>query len=344
MDIYENLDAILASSNAEIENSKTEKELEDVRVKYLGKQGQLTLVLRGMKDIEPTERPKVGAKVNVIRDSVESLLLDKQKKLKSAEIENELEKNKIDITAPSMSLNNELGTMHPLTIVKNRIFDFFTSMGFEIVDGREVEEDYYNFEALNIPKDHPARDSQDTFYINDKLLLRSQTSGVQIHEMENKKPPIKMISAGRVYRGDEADATHSPIFSQIEGLVVDEHITLADLNGLLDKLAKFLFGKNVETRMRPSYFPFTEPSIEVDATCVKCGGKGCPTCKGTGWVEILGAGMVNPKVLENCKIDSTKYSGFAFGLGLDRITTRLYGISDLRDVYENDIRFLKQVK
>lgn len=336
------LESLLKNCKEEISSTTCLKELEDVRVKYCGKTGELTLILRGMKDLTPEERPVIGALVNEVRDSIENMISQARDKFDKAEIEQKLEKGKIDVTQPS--LQEDIGTLHPITIAERMLTRFFESKGFDVVCGPEVEYDYYNFEALNIPADHPARDSQDTFFIDDELLLRSQTSTMQIRYMENKKPPIKMVSFGRVYRGDDPDATHSPVFHQFEALVVDKNVTLADLNGTLAELAKFLFGENVKTRLRPSFFPFTEPSVEVDITCVKCQGKGCASCKGTGWLEILGAGMVNPKVLENCGIDSKVYSGYAIGIGVERTAMNIFEINDLRAFFENDTRFLKQIR
>ena len=318
------INEIKNSAIDEINSSLNLKELNDVRVKYLGKSGKVTELMKGMRDVEASLRPQYGQLCNTLRTEIESALKSKESVLKEEEMA-------------------ELGSLHPLTIVKNEIIDIFAGLGFEIFEGPEIEHDYYNFEALNTPKDHPARDMQDTFYITDEYLLRTQTSAGQIRVMEKKAPPIKILSPGRVYRSD-SDATHSPMFHQMEGLVVDEKITLSDLKGILDMFAQKMFNKDTKTRLRPSYFPFTEPSVEVDVTCSECGGKGCKFCKGTGWIEILGAGMVNHKVLENCGIDSKKYSGFAFGLGLERITIIKYKIPNIKLLFENDIRFLKQFK
>lgn len=319
---------------------KSAADLENLRLLFLGKKGELTAVLRGMGALTPEERPVIGQLANEVRSFVEGKLEEATKNLQSKEQELKLEKENIDVTIPGK--RRLIGKKHPLSIVMDEIKDVFTSMGYEIAEGPEVEFDYYNFEALNIPAGHPARDTQDTFYINDKILLRTQTSPVQIRVMENKKPPIKIICPGRVYRSDAVDATHSPIFHQVEGLVVDRGVTMGDLVGTLELFARSLFGENTKIRLRPHHFPFTEPSAEVDVTCWACGGKGCRVCKNEGWIEILGAGMVHPKVLEICGIDSTIYSGFAFGLGAERTAMGRFNIDDLRLLYENDVRFLKQ--
>ncbi|MCI8412680.1 MAG: phenylalanine--tRNA ligase subunit alpha [Clostridia bacterium] len=316
--------------------------LNDVRVKILGKSGALTALLRNMKDLPPEQRPEAGKIVNVAREKLESAFSDRQDELLRIESEKRMREERIDITIDEhIPLS---GGLHPLTQVRNRIVEFFTSLGFVIADSPEIETDYYNFEALNIPADHPAREMQDTFFVTDTILLRSQTSAGQIRMMEKVKPPLKMLSPGRVFRADEADATHTPVFHQIEGLVVDKGITMCDLKGILDLFAQKFFSKSTRTRFRPSYFPFTEPSVEVDASCHRCGGKGCNVCKGTGWIEIMGAGMVNRNVLANCGIDPDEYTGFAFGCGLDRITSIIHGITDARIPFENDIRFLKQFR
>ncbi len=315
-------------------------DLEQIRVRYLGKKGELTSVLRGMGSLSPEERPAFGQLANEVRQNIEAALADKVRAQKQAALEKKLESEKIDVTFPATS--SRVGTLHPLTQVQRRIEDIFIGMGFSIVEGPEVEYDYYNFQALNIPENHPARDTQDTFYITDKILLRSQTSPVQVRTMEKQKPPIRIISPGRVYRSDAVDATHSPLFHQIEGLVVDKGITMGDLKGMLETFAKTLFGEEARLRFRPHHFPFTEPSAEVDVSCFVCGGKGCRVCKNEGWIEILGAGMVHPNVLSNCGIDPEVYSGFAFGLGVERIAMKKYGIDDMRLLYDNDIRFLEQ--
>ncbi len=319
------------------------KALDDLRIKYLGKKGELTAILKQMGKLSAEERPVIGQLANQVRADIEEALAEKLTALKSSEQAAKIAAESIDITLPGKA--QKIGKLHPLSIVENEIRDIFMGMGFDIADGPEVDDDYHVFEALNLPPDHPARDTQDTFYIkdtNERILLRTQTSSVQVHVMETQKPPIRIISPGRVYRSDAVDATHSPIFHQIEGLVVDEGITMSDLKGTLEMLMKKIYGNDCKLRFRPHHFPFTEPSCEVDISCYMCGGKGCPVCKGEGFIELLGAGMVHPKVLENCGIDSTVYSGFAFGLGLERMVTARYDISDMRLLYENDVRFLEQ--
>ena len=324
----------------EIENAKTSSEIEEIRVKYLGKKGELTTILRGMKDVSKEERPLVGKMVNEVKSLVEEHIEKASKAIKNKEKLEKLEKEVIDISLPGKK--NRVGKKHPLYLTLENMKNIFVSMGFTIEEGPEIELDRYNFEALNIPKDHPARSEQDTFYINDNLVLRTQTSPVQVRTMENQKPPIKMISPGKVYRSDDVDATHSPIFYQMEGLVIDKGVTFADLKGTLELFAKKMFGNSVKTKFRPHHFPFTEPSAEMDATCFVCGGKGCKVCKGSGWIEILGCGMVHPQVLRNCGIDPEEYSGFAFGFGVDRMVMLKYGIDDIRLLYESDMRFLDQ--
>jgi len=315
-------------------------QLEDFRVKTLGKKGELTLVLREMGKLPAEERPVIGQLANEIRSYLENELSKKTAELKDAALSKRLADEAIDVTVPGKI--PAVGKLHPVTKVLNELKDIFLGMGFDVAEGPEVEWDSYNFEALNIPKNHPARDVQDTFYINDNIVLRTHTSPVQIRTMLKQKPPIKVICPGRVYRSDATDATHSPIFHQLEGLVVDKNITMGDLKGVLDVFAKQVFGPETKTKFRPHHFPFTEPSAEVDVTCAICHGEGCRVCSHTGWIEILGAGMVHPKVLEYCGIDPKEYSGFAFGMGLDRITNLKYGIDDIRLLFENDIRFLKQ--
>ncbi len=319
---------------------KSLADLENVRLQFLGKKGELTAVLRGMGALTAEERPVIGQLANEVRSFVEGKLEEAVRELQNREQELKLVTEAIDVTIPGK--RRMIGKKHPLSIVLDEIKDVFISMGYEIAEGPEIELDYYNFEALNIPAGHPARDTQDTFYINDKILLRTQTSPVQIRVMEQKKPPIKIICPGRVYRSDAVDATHSPIFNQVEVLVVDCGVTMGDLIGTLQLFAKSLFGENTKIRLRPHHFPFTEPSAEVDVSCWTCGGKGCRVCKNEGWIEILGAGMVHPKVLDTCGIDSTVYSGFAFGLGAERTAMGRFNIDDLRLLYENDVRFLKQ--
>ncbi len=314
--------------------------LNEIRVAYLGKKGELTSVLKSMKDVAPEDRPKVGQMVNEVRELLETKLEETKTALMKKARKEQMEKEVIDVTLPAKKIR--MGHSHPNSIALSELERIFVGMGYEVVEGPEVEYDRYNFEKLNIPKGHPARDEQDTFYINDTILLRSQTSPVQVRVMETRKPPIRIIAPGRVFRSDAVDATHSPSFHQIEGLVIDKNITFADLKGTLEEFAKELFGPETKVKFRPHHFPFTEPSAEVDVSCFKCGGKGCRFCKGSGWIEILGCGMVHPKVLEMCDIDPEEYSGFAFGIGLERIALLKYEIDDMRLLYENDIRFLKQ--
>ncbi|MEG1943469.1 MAG: phenylalanine--tRNA ligase subunit alpha, partial [Angelakisella sp.] len=316
------------------------KELEDLRVKFLGKKGELTAILKQMGQLSAEERPIMGQLVNQAKEFLENELATRQQALASAASSQKLKLEALDVTMPGKA--PELGHKHPLNIVLDEIKDIFIGMGFDIAEGPEVETDYYNFEALNLPKDHPARDTQDTFYISENILLRSQTSPVQVRTMEQQKPPIRIISPGRVYRSDAMDATHSPVFHQIEGLVVDKGITMSDLKGCLEAIVKRIYGENAVVRFRPHHFPFTEPSAEVDIQCFSCHGEGCRICKGEGWIEILGCGMVHPKVLSGCGIDPEVYSGFAFGVGLERLVMGRYGVDDLRLFYENDLRFLKQ--
>ena len=336
----EQLSAILADAKNQVANSQNETEIEAIRVKYLGKKGELTAILKQMGSLSPEERPKMGALVNEAKQELEELISVKKNELKSAEQQKKLAEETIDITLPHKEIKP--GKLHPLNTVLDDMINIFQSMGFDVVDGPEVETDHYNFECLNVPADHPARDMQDTFYLAENLLLRTQTSAAQIRTMENRKPPIRVICPGRVFRADEVDATHSPVFHQIEGLVVDKGITMCDLKGVLEEFAHEIYGSDTKVKFRPSFFPFTEPSVEVDVTCSECGGKGCRVCKGSGWIEILGAGMVHPNVLRSCGIDPEEYSGFAFGIGLDRLTTTRYKISDIRLLFENDKRFLDQ--
>ncbi len=336
----EKLEQIKADAIREIQNSDGLARLNDVRVAFLGKKGELTAVLKGMKDVLPEERPVVGQLVNETRESIERLIEETKAKLEAAERDLKLKQEVIDVTLPAKK--NRVGHRHPNTIALEEVEDIFIGMGYEVVEGPEVEYDYYNFEALNIPANHPAKDEQDTFYINNEIVLRTQTSPVQVREMEKGKLPIRMIAPGRVFRSDEVDATHSPSFHQIEGLVIDKNITFADLKGTLAEFAKELFGEETKVKFRPHHFPFTEPSAEVDVTCFKCGGKGCRFCKGSGWIEILGCGMVHPRVLKMSGIDPEEYTGFAFGVGLERIALLKYEIDDMRLLYENDDRFLKQ--
>ena len=314
--------------------------INEIRLAYLGKKGQLTEVLKGMREVAPEDRPKVGGWVNDTRKIIEDKLAEVQAAVQEKALEARLEAETIDVTVPAKAA--AIGHRHPNTIALEELERVFIGMGYEVVEGPEIEYDYYNFEALNIPEGHPAKDEQDTFYVNKKIVLRTQTSPVQVRTMEKTKPPIRIIAPGRVFRSDEVDATHSPSFHQIEGLVVDKGITFADLKGTLAQFAREMFGQETKVKFRPHHFPFTEPSAEMDVSCFKCGGKGCRMCKGSGWIEILGCGMVHPKVLRMSGIDPEEYSGFAFGIGLERITLLKYEIDDMRLLYENDDRFLKQ--
>ena len=336
----EKLELLKSEALSAVANATDEKAIDEVRVKYLGKKGELTAILKQMGGLSPEERPIMGQMVNKAKAELEEAINNAFADFKAKAADAKLKEETLDITMPSTPAKK--GGLHPLNVVLNDMIDIFQSMGFDVVDGPEVETDHYNFEALNVPADHPARDMQDTFYLAENLLLRTQTSAAQIRTMENRKPPIKIICPGRVYRADEVDATHSPVFHQIEGLVVDKNITMCDLKGVLEQFAHEIYGKETEVKFRPSFFPFTEPSVEVDVTCSECRGKGCRVCKGSGWIEILGAGMVHPRVLKACGIDPEEYSGFAFGIGLDRLTTTRYKISDIRLLFENDLRFLKQ--
>ncbi len=334
------LENIRISAEHELSKVKSQKDIENIRIKYLGKKGELTNILKQMGKLSNEERPIIGQFANEIRDFIAKSIDTNIKKIKELELDIRLSSEKIDVTLPSK--RRHLGHRHPLTIVLDEVKEIFIGMGFNIVNGPEVENDYYNFEALNMPKHHPARDTQDTFYINENTLLRTQTSCVQIRTMEKSNPPIRIISPGRVYRSDAVDATHSPLFHQIEGLVVDKGITFSDLKGTLETFIQALYGKDSVVRFRPHHFPYTEPSAEVDVQCFSCHGKGCRLCKNEGWIEILGCGMVHPTVLKNCDIDPEVYSGFAFGVGLERIAMRRYNIDDMRLFYENDVRFLNQ--
>ena len=342
IDMQDQLKAIREHVMEELKEVRDTSALEQLRVRVLGKKGELTGILRGMGKLPAEERPKMGQIVNETREKLEAALDERAAKLRAMEKEARLAAETIDVTLPGTK--RAAGSLHPMNIVLDDLLNIFTGMGFEAVEGPEIEYDHYNFELLNVPKNHPARDAQDTFYIDDNVVLRSQTSPVQARVMTTRKPPIRIISPGRVYRADEVDATHSPVFHQIEGLVIDENISIADLKGTLDTFARRLYGEGIVTRFRPSFFPFTEPSAEVDLTCASCRGKGCRMCKGTGWIEVLGAGMVNPRVLEMCGIDSKKYQGFAFGMGIERLTLLKYNVPDMRYLYENDVRFLKQFR
>lgn len=324
----------------QIEEAGALEKLNDIRVAFLGKKGELTSIMKSMKELTPEERPAFGQMVNETRSEIEKKMEEMKTELARKAREAQLKAEVIDVTLPAKKSN--VGHRHPNTIALEEVERIFVGMGYEVVEGPEVEKDYYNFEALNIPANHPAKDEQDTFYINKEFVLRTQTSGTQVHTMETQELPIRMIAPGRVYRSDEVDATHSPCFHQIEGLVIDKHITFADLKGTLAEFARELFGEETKVKFRPHHFPFTEPSAEVDVTCFKCGGKGCRMCKGSGWIEILGCGMVHPKVLKMSGIDPEEYSGFAFGVGLERIALLKYEIDDMRLLYENDTRFLKQ--
>lgn len=327
----------------EIAAAHTNKDINEIRVKVFGKSGILTSLSRGMRDVAPEDRPKVGALINEVKVAIESALDTKQAQVEQAELSAKLESEKIDITEPSKGLKK--GALHPIPSVIDKLCDICVGLGFSVVEGPEIETDYYNFEAMNTPKNHPARDMQDTFFINEGILLRSQTSAVQAREMEIRKPPFKIICPGKTYRND-SDSTHSPVFHQLEGLVIDEgkNVSMADLKSMLTVIMKRLYGDDTEIRFRPSFFPFTEPSIEVDVSCPTCHGKGCSVCKGTGMLELLGAGIVNPKVLEISGIDSKKYRGFAFGFGLDRTAMILNSIGNIKYLYKNDKRFLEQMK
>lgn len=336
----EKLEKLHSEALEAIDSADELDRLNELRVKLLGKKGELTALLKSMKEIPPEERPAFGQMVNDARNSIESRIETVKKKLSDRYIEERIKEETIDVTLPSK--RRMIGHSHPNSITLDRVEEIFIGMGYEVVEGPEIEFDYYNFEALNIPANHPAKDEQDTFYINDKIVLRTQTSPVQVRVMERGRLPIRMIAPGRVFRSDEVDATHSPSFHQIEGMVIDKHITFADLKGTLAEFAKQLFGEETRVKFRPHHFPFTEPSAEMDVSCFKCGGKGCRFCKGEGWIEILGCGMVHPKVLKMSGINPDEYSGFAFGIGLERITLLKYEIDDMRLLYENDQRFLSQ--
>lgn len=336
----EKLEQLRRETLEALEALSDKKALEELRVKVMGKKGSLTELLRGMGSLPAEERPKAGQMVNQLRQELEEKFAARDAALESALKEQRLAAERLDVTMPGK--RRPVGGLHPLNSVLEELIDIFQSMGFDVVDGPEVETEHYCFEALNVPKDHPARDMQDTFYLGENLLLRTQTSAAQIRVMEGRTPPIRIICPGRVYRADEVDATHSPVFHQVEGLVVDKGVTMCDLKGVLEQFAREIYGPETKVRFRPSFFPFTEPSVEVDVSCSECGGKGCRICKGTGWIEILGAGMVHPRVLSGCGIDPEVYSGFAFGIGLDRLTTTRHRISDIRLLFENDRRFLAQ--
>lgn len=334
------LEAIRQKIVVELQEARDMQTLENIRVKFLGKKGELTAILKQMGKLSAEERPVIGQMANEIRAFIEDRISTRTAQLKNELMQQKLKDEKLDVTLPGK--RHPLGKKHPLNLVLDEIEEIFLGMGFSIATGPEVELDYYNFEALNMPKDHPARDTQDTFYVSDNVVLRTQTSPMQVRVMEKQKPPIRIIAPGRVYRSDAVDATHSPLFHQIEGLVVDKGITMADLKGTLEIFVKRLYGEDSVVRFRPHHFPFTEPSAELDCMCFNCHGEGCRLCKGEGWIEILGCGMVHPKVLSNCGIDPEVYSGFAFGMGLERLVMRRFNIDDMRLLYENDLRFLNQ--
>lgn len=334
------LEEIKKKALGELESAPDASALDEIRVRFLGKKGELTAILKQMGKLSAEERPIIGQLANKVRKEIEDRLEETLEKCRAAALEQKLKKEVIDVTMPGKKA--AFGGLHPLSIVTEDMIDIFRSMGFDVVDGPEVETDHYNFEALNVPADHPARDMQDTFYLSNNLLLRTQTSAAQIRTMESRELPIRIVCPGRVYRADEVDATHSPVFHQMEGLVVDKGVTMCDLKGTLEQFAHEIYGESTKIRFRPSFFPFTEPSVEVDVSCTACGGKGCRVCKGEGWIEILGAGMVHPRVLASCGIDPEVYSGFAFGIGIDRLTTTKYKIGDIRLLFENDLRFLEQ--
>ncbi|MBO7155800.1 MAG: phenylalanine--tRNA ligase subunit alpha [Clostridia bacterium] len=339
--LKEKINQITALGLEAVANAKNSQELNDIRVKYLGKSGEVTSLLKSLKDVPNAEKPAMGKLINDVKVKIEGALTQAEATIALAERKATEEKERLDVTLSKDNL--EQGALHPLTLVKNEMLNIFMGLGFSVADGPEIDYTKYNFELLNIPQDHPARDFGDSFYINPEILLRTQTSCVQARVMEVTKPPIRIVCPGKVYRPDD-DATHSPMFQQLEGLVVDEHITLADLKGTLEQFAKKFFSSSTKVRFRPSYFPFTEPSVEVDLSCAMCGGKGCRLCKGTGWIELLGAGVVNPAVLDACGIDSKKYTGYAFGVGIERATMIKYSIPDMRLLFDNDIRYAKQFK
>lgn len=341
MDINEKIKIIEQQVENAITEIKSSKLLFELKMRFLGKTGEISALMKNMREIPPEERPILGKVLNALRERIEEKIDKVEKIIKDLELKSKYADEKIDVTVPGRKSVD--GSIHPNTLVVNELVSIFSGLGFEFFEGREIEDDYHNFTALNTPADHPARDMQDTFYLSEEFLLCTQTSARQIRAMESKKPPIKLLSAGKVYRSDD-DATHSPMFSQMEGLVIDKGITLCDLKGMLDEFARKVFGSNVKTRLRPSYFPFTEPSVEVDVSCFACGGKGCKLCKGTGWIEVLGAGMVNRHVLEGCGINPDVYTGFAFGMGIERIAMLKYGINNMKLLFEGDTRFLKQFR
>ncbi|MDF7668084.1 MULTISPECIES: phenylalanine--tRNA ligase subunit alpha [unclassified Lactobacillus] len=345
MDLFDRLKELRDKGLAEIDKAESEEKLNDVRVKLVGRKGELTEILHSMKDVAPEHRREIGQRVNKLRDLFNDKLDDAKTEIVEALVEERLEKEKIDVTLPGRE--NHIGSEHPINIILDDLEKYFIGMGYQVVQGPEIETDHYCFEMMNLPKDHPARDMQATFYVDPEDLLRSQTSGDQARVLEKhdfSQGPLKMVGPGKVYRRDDDDATHSHQFMQMEGLVIDKNVTMGDLKGTLELLTKHIFGEDRETRLRPSYFPFTEPSVEMDVSCFNCNGKGCAICKYTGWIEVLGAGMVHPNVLENAGVDSNVYGGFAFGVGLDRFAILKYGIDDIRDFYTNDVRFLEQFR
>ena len=335
------LEELLQEAVAAIAAAMDTRALYEAKMRFLGRMGRIAALYKKLKELPPEERPVFGQQINDLKRIIEERAAEIDEKLRASELNARLAGEKVDVTMPGRRMRK--GALHPVTRVKNQLIDIFAGMGFEIFEGPEIENEYYNFTALNTPADHPARDMQDTFYLSEEYLLRTQTSAGQIRFMEEHRPPIKMLSPGRVFRSDD-DATHSPMFHQMEGLVVDKNVTLCDLQGMLDEFARTMFSSSSKTRLRPSYFPFTEPSVEVDVSCAACGGKGCSLCKGTGWIEVLGAGMVNRRVLENCRIDPDEYTGFAFGMGIERIAMLKYGINNIKLLTENDVRFLEQFK
>ena len=340
MDIKETINGILEEFQEEYSDSNDLDALEELRIKYLGKKGKVQNLFNKMGSIPAEKRPVLGKEANILKQKIEAELNEKKEKFEAEAKAKKLAEETIDVTLPGRTIKQ--GARHPLSVVTEELEDIFIGLGFEIAEGPELEDEYHNFEALNIPENHPARDLQDTLYFNDSFLLRTHTSPVQVRTMENTEPPIRIIAPGRVYRADELDASHSPVFHQLEGLVIDENITFGDLKGTIRAMVEEIYGKEQEVRFRPSYFPFTEPSAEVDVSCIVCQGEGCSLCSRTGWLEIMGSGMVHPNVLRMSGIDPEKYSGFAFGMGIDRITLLKYGINDIRLLFENDRRFLKQ--
>lgn len=335
----ENLEALANEAKAAIETAADGATLEQLRVDYLGKKGQITALLKGLGKLSPAERPQAGAQINVVKQELQALIGNRKAALETAAVAEQLAAETIDVTLPGRGQST--GGIHPVTRTMERMEAFFSAIGFDVVEGPEIEDDYHNFEALNIPAHHPARAMHDTFYVDEHTVLRTHTSPVQVRVMETQEPPLKVICPGRVYRCD-SDLTHTPMFHQVEGLLIDEHSSFADLKGLIEEFLRVFFEKELEVRFRPSYFPFTEPSAEVDIQCVNCGGEGCRVCSHTGWLEVMGCGMVHPRVFEHSNIDTEKYSGFAFGMGVERLAMLRYGVNDLRLFFDNDLRFLEQ--